>query len=483
MRPDGNEARELLRALPKDGVSDPAGERLAELLARIAGKRMPTSSFARVCILGSTQAKVACGYFAYWLRSRFADAGDTQRLKNEAHLAAALQLLATMGYLRGAVMKLGQLLANLPEVVPEQFTEVLSALHFEAPPMHYAMVREVFLDEFGSEPEEVFAQFDRRPCAAASLGQVHRARLRSGEEVAVKIQYPGIARTITSDLRSLRLVLQPLSLGRDWCNTLSKLTDIEQMLLGETDYRQEADYLRQARALFGPEDLVVVPQVYDELSSGRVLTTAYLSGCHLDRFLAGDPSQEERDHYTALLTVATFRLYYRLRWLFADPHPGNFIFMPGRRLGLIDFGCTRVLRDEDWLRSQEAVQMAQEGESAALDQALARTCLFDSPAQMEPERLAVIRRGFRWFMEPWQHEGLFDFGDRDFFLRGIDNLMETARKRYTRSMPVTTWSNRFVVGGRAFCYRLGGRCHFRHIQHQEAAWLTHAGERQGETQR
>ncbi len=469
MHPDRTNANALHRALPRSQYDALQAEYLEELLERIAHKQIPTSSFARVWILGSLQAKVACSYFAYWLRSLWAGADERQRLKNEAHLAAALQLLATMGYLRGAVMKVGQLLANLPEVVPEEIAEVLARLHFEAPPMHFAMVREVFLDEFNHEPEEIFASFDRHPFAAASLGQVHRARLHSGEEVAVKIQYPNIARTIKSDLRNLRLLMQPLSYGRDRHDILDKLRDIEQTLLRETDYLQEAKFLTQARSLFTPEDLVVIPRVFTKQSSGRVLTTEYLPGCHLDRFLEGAPSQEERDHFTTLLIMGTFRLYYRLHWLFADPHPGNFIFMPDGRLGMIDFGCTKEMSDDDWQFSSEAIQAALVGDKARVNQALAQACHFASPQEMEPDRLAVIRQGFYWVMEPWLHEGRFYFGDRDFFLRGIDNLLETCRRRYTRSAPVGIWSNRFVVGGRAFCYRLRGGCHFRAIHKQEAA--------------
>lgn len=366
-------------------------------------------------------------------------------------------------------MKVGQLLANLPEVVPEEFAEVLSALHFEAPPMHFTMVREVFLNEFGREPEEVFASFDRQAFAAASLGQVHRARLHSGEEVAVKIQYPGIARTIKADLRNLRLLLQPMCLTRDWQNMLDKLADIEQMLLMETDYEQEGRFGKQARLLFTEEDRVVVPRVYDEYSTKRVLTTVYLRGCHLDQFLASNPSQEERDHFTTLLTVATFRVYYRLHWFLADPHPGNFIFMEDGRLGLIDFGCTRAMTDEEWHLSCEAEKAALEQDEQRLNRVTARACLFDNPQEMDSDWLKTVRRGVDWQLEPWLQEGLFDFGDREFFRRGVDCIVEMTRKRYTRGAPLYLWTNRFTVGGRAFCYRLKGRCEFREIHRQESA--------------
>lgn len=474
MRSENNDVIELLKALPKDEKNDPAGERLAELLEKISLKKVPTSSFSRMWILGSLQARIAIGYFGYWLRSRFADANDRQKQKNEAHLSAAMQLLSTMGYLRGAVMKVGQLLANLPDVMPEEFAEVLSALHFEAPPMHYAMVREVFLDELGREPEELFAFFDRNAFAAASLGQVHRARMHSGEEVAVKIQYPGIARTIKADLQNLRILLQPMCLTKDWQNTLDKLADIEQMLLMETDYQQEAAFGRQARLLFTDADRVVVPQVYEEYSTKRVLTTEYLRGCHLEEFLTTDPDQATRDHFTTLLTVATFRVYYRLHWFLADPHPGNFIFMEDGRLGIIDFGCTRAFSDEDWRLICELERSNMEHDEVSFNRIIAEACLFDSPEAMEPERLEVIRRGVLWNMEPWLKEGLFDFGDRAFFMRGIDGVIEMTRKRYTRGSPLYLWSNRFIFGGRAFCYRLKGRCEFRKIFLRESDWQHNA---------
>jgi predicted unusual protein kinase regulating ubiquinone biosynthesis (AarF/ABC1/UbiB family) len=464
----------LVNVLPKDREIDPTGRRLAQLVTRVADQRVPVSGFSRLWTLGSLQARVTAGYLAYWLRSRFADTDRRQRLKSEAHLTAALRLLGTMGYLRGAVMKVGQMLANLPEVVPEEFAEVLSALHFEAPPMHFAMVRELFLDEFGREPEEIFARFDRQAFAAASLGQVHRARLKSGEEVAVKVQYPGIARTIKADLRNLRLLLQPLCLSRDWQDTLHKLADIEQMLLQETDYEQEARFCRQARGLFTAEDRVVVPRVFDDYSTKRVLTTEYLDGCHLDRFLATDPGQAERDRFTTLLTVATMRVYYRLHWFMADPHPGNFIFMADGRLGLIDFGCTRVMSDEEWRLIQELEEAHLERDEDRFDRVIARASLFDSPEEMGPDQLAAVRRGALWNMEPWLNDGLFDFGEREFFMRGVDGLMELTRKRYTRGSPLYLWSTRFVFGGRSVCYRMRGRCEFRKIFRQESKAVTEA---------
>ncbi|MFA6147461.1 MAG: AarF/ABC1/UbiB kinase family protein [bacterium] len=459
--------RELRRILPKETPAPFDREPLAELLTRVSGKRMPATSFARAWILGSLQAKLAAGYFAFWLRGKFADADIKARLKSEAQLAAALELFGTMGYLRGAVMKIGQLLANLPAVVPEEVAEVLAALHFEAPSMHYSIVRELFLDEFGCEPEEMFASFDRQAFSAASLGQVHLARLPSGENVAVKIQYPDIARTIRADLRNLRILLQPMRLSGDWQPMLDTLADVERMLLMETDYDQEARSCREARSLFTPDDGIVVPKVYDAYSGKRVLTTEYLPGRHLREYLATNPGQEERDRFTRLLVLATMRPFYRTHRLFADPHPGNFLFMDDGRLGILDFGCVRTLSDEEWRLLLELDQAVRTEDEPCVDRCIARACLFDDPAEMEPDRLATLRRSMEWNFEPWRTEGPFDFGDEGFYRRGIDVLAAVARKRYTRAAPLHLWLSRFIFGSRAMAYRLKGRCDFRQLYRQE----------------
>lgn len=462
------ESRKIIEGLPGVRNVDRMEGKVAELLGRIAEKRMPVSTFSRLWVLGSVNSRIALGYFAFWLRGCVADAGEKERLKNEANLVAALRLFGAMGYLRGAVMKVGQMLANLPEVLPEEFAKVLGSLHFTAPRMHYALVREVFLDEFGSEPEEIFSLFDRTPFAAASLGQVHRARLHSGEEVAVKIQYPDIARTIQADLRNLRLLLQPMRLSDDWHNLLDKLAEIEQMLLMETDYEQEARFADKIRGHFAPDDRIVVPRVYEPYSTKRVLTTEYLRGRHLDEFLASDPNQETRDDFTCLIMVATMRLLYRSHLLLADPNPGNYIFMEDGRLGLIDFGCTRAMSDEEWSFQTEIERAVLNRDDAEMERLIVAACLYRSAEEMGPERLETMGRAIRWQVEPWLTEGLFDFGDRDFFRRGIDVFAEVLRKRYTRGMPVHIWGTRFILGARAIVYRLKGRCDFRKFFEQES---------------
>lgn len=465
--PETGARERLLEILP--GRQGAARKRLADLVENVAATRLPATSFSRICILGSLQAKVTFAYLAWWLRSRYMDADKRERLKSETHLKAALELLATMGYLRGAVMKLGQMLGALPEVMPEEFARVLSSLHFEAPPMHFAMVREVFFDEFGREPEEMFASFERNAFAAASLGQVHRARLHSGELVAVKIQYPGIAGTIKADLRNLRLLMQPMRLGEDWKNVLEKLAEVEKVLLTEADYRREAQFARVVRGSFSPDDGIVIPRVYADCSGRRVLTTDYIEGVHLEELLASDPPQEIRDRYTHLMTLATMRMLYRTHWLLADPNPGNYIFMPDGRLGLVDFGCTRELDDEEWRMQCEVENALLQRDEEEMERLIVKASLYRSAEEMGGERLAMVGRVIRWQLEPWGTEGLFDFGDPAFFRRGMDAMMEVTRKGFMRGMPVHIWSTRFILGARGVVYRLKGRCDFRRIYQDESS--------------
>uniref|UniRef100_C6DZ36 ABC-1 domain protein n=1 Tax=Geobacter sp. (strain M21) TaxID=443144 RepID=C6DZ36_GEOSM len=467
LAPESASLERLLQLLPRDEDAA-ARQRLAELVETACSNRPPTSSLSRLWILGSLQAKVACAYLAWWLKSRWSNADEKERTRNETHLKAALELLGTMGYLRGAVMKVGQML-TLPEMMPEQFARLLSSLNFEAPPMHYAMVREVFFDEFGREPEEMFASFEKKAFAAASLGQVHRARLHSGEQVAVKIQYPGIARTIRADLKNLRLLLQPMRMGEDWPNLLDKLAEVESVLLAETDYLKEAELAQAVRGHFVPEDGIVVPRVYTECSSRRVLTTDYLQGVHLDEFLASDPSQELRDRFTHLMTMATIRLLYRTHCILADPNPGNYIFMPDGKLGVVDFGCARVYTDEEWRMQCDAEAAAFQQDEKEMERVVVEASLYESAEEMGAERVELVRRVIDWQLEPWLSEGLFDFGDRDFFQRGMEAMRQATKKGYLRGMPLHIWTTRFVLGARAVTYRLKGRCHFKEIYRQESA--------------
>src|SRR3954467_5268593 len=211
---------ELIAALPETAAAAENQEHapLSALTDAWSLRPVPVGRFQRMRMLGTLQAKIGAAYLFHWLRGWFKDADVNKRLLAETHWRTAVSVLDSMSYLRGAAMKVGQTLANFPDIVPNEFVETLEQLHFNAPPMHWSLLREMVANELGDDPENLFASLETRAFAAASIGQVHRARLKSGQEVAIKVQYPGIARTIRADFRNLLLFMLPARLSADWEN-------------------------------------------------------------------------------------------------------------------------------------------------------------------------------------------------------------------------------------------------------------------------
>ncbi|MFG0328516.1 MAG: ABC1 kinase family protein [Phycisphaerales bacterium] len=458
---------DLMDALPVDDDRGPSAElhgALDRLVADLARRPAPVGRVHRAWILGSMPAKVAAAYLAWWLRSRFDNAAGRERRLAETRLRAAFELLARMSYLRGAAMKAGQALAAYPSVVPTEFAELLGRLSFEAPPMHLSLVREVIRRDLNAEPEDLFAEFEPKAFAAASFGQVHRARVsESGPPLAVKVQYPNMARTIRSDMRNLRTVSAPMRLTRDWDNTLLQLDDIAETLERETDYKSEASYAATAREYFESHDEVVVPRIDEARSGARVLTMEYLPGAHLREYLGTDPPQEDRNRRGRQITEAVLALSYKAGLLYADPQPGNFIFMPDGRLGLIDFGCCRRLTEADIEYFTEVEEAAMSGDDDAGWRSLIRGTDLPPSRWNDKDRRQWLMAYRDWMFEPVRHEGPFDFGAESYFRRGVALYGECTRRWYTRSLPINTWLARSVFGVRAMLTQLRAQIDYRAI--------------------
>jgi predicted unusual protein kinase regulating ubiquinone biosynthesis (AarF/ABC1/UbiB family) len=321
-------------------------------------------------------------------------------------------------------------------------------------------------NELGDDAEARFLSFDPQAFAAASLGQVHRARLRTGEEVAVKIQYPGIGRAIREDFRNFFFFLLPGRLNRDWQNTKEQFDDLRARLEHETNYAQEAAVQEKVRALFHEDDGIVVPRVFPEYSTSRVLTMDFLGGVHIDQFLARGPSQEERNQIAAKIVRAWARMLYAGRLSYADMHPGNFLVLDDGRLGVLDFGFVIAHPDEEW-RLLELVDRAMttgrhEDRIAAIKE---WNLIRDDPADVDRLRLCDAFAEWCWLA---QHRGEpFDFGDEAYLRRGIDLFAEMIRKRYNRSRPCTPAIARLNFGVRAILYRLKAKIDMSPIAEEE----------------
>src|SRR5438874_2767877 len=260
---------------------------------------------------------------------------------------AGERILATLGELKGAALKLGQALAMDPDALPEEARSVVARLLSQAPQrMEFAQVAEVVRTELGRPPDELFARFDREPLAAASLGQVHGALLHDGREVVVKVQYPGVEQALENDLANAAVLVRGFALAGQSLDGRVYYDELRSSLLRELDYVQEAAQADAYRAAAERYPELVVPDVVTQRSSKRVLCLTRLHGQPLLDFIDSDASGEERFRVARLLILAIWGPFYAARLVHADPHPGNFFVLPDGRLGVLDFGSTKRLSEK-----------------------------------------------------------------------------------------------------------------------------------------
>jgi predicted unusual protein kinase regulating ubiquinone biosynthesis (AarF/ABC1/UbiB family) len=260
---------------------------------------------------------------------------------------AAERILGTLGELKGAALKLGQALAMDPDALPAEARSIVAKLLSQAPQrMPFEQVAQVVRAELGKSPDELFARFDREPMAAASLGQVHAAQLHDGREVVLKVQYPGVDKALESDLANVGVLVRGLSLTGDALDNRPYYDEMRAALLRELDYAQEAEqcraYAKAARAY--PE--LAVPEVIDDRTGRRVLCLTRLRGPDLMDAIESDASAEERFRIGRLILFAIWGPFFYARRIHGDPHPGNFLILPDGRLGVLDFGATKVLSEK-----------------------------------------------------------------------------------------------------------------------------------------
>jgi predicted unusual protein kinase regulating ubiquinone biosynthesis (AarF/ABC1/UbiB family) len=305
-----------------------------------------TGRLSRGAIAGMAVARAGLAHLGHKAQSLTRDAAHEAqaRAAHEAELGRIL--FAALNQLKGTALKASQLMSMELGFLPEGMRQELARAHYQVTPLNRAVVIKVLRQELGDAPHNLFHHFEPQAFAAASLGQVHAATLANGDAVAVKLQYPGMAASFGSDMRMLRSLLQTFGGHSDALPKASiierVMADIEHKLAEELDYLHEAQALQwfaQHLTLAG----LVIPQPVMERTTKRVLTMQRLSGLHLNEWLQTTPTQVQRDQYGQLLFDTFMHCAFVLRRLQADPHPGNYLFMPDGQLGLLDFGCTRVL--------------------------------------------------------------------------------------------------------------------------------------------
>jgi predicted unusual protein kinase regulating ubiquinone biosynthesis (AarF/ABC1/UbiB family) len=316
-----------------------------EKLAGEQGERVTSSRFKRMFKLGSVGAGVAASSMAGKVKSLFG--GETSQDDLSAvYSKNAGKIADVLGELKGASMKVGQLLSADPELLPPEFADGLESLQRSAPPMTYMTVKEQIEKNLDRPIGLIFKEFDPEPIGSASIGQVHRAKLDSGEDVAVKIQYPGVADALESDLKTLKSMLTAGRAVIDKERIDRYFVEVRDILMDESDYRLEAANLDRFRDRMADNDFVRIPKPFHEWTSKEVITMEYVEGEKLDHALAEMPDGPEKNELLEKWVGVYVWLFHENHEIHADPHPGNFLLDDQGRLVMLDFGSVKQFEPE-----------------------------------------------------------------------------------------------------------------------------------------
>ncbi|MDP9133642.1 MAG: AarF/ABC1/UbiB kinase family protein [Actinomycetota bacterium] len=335
--------------------------------------------------------------------------GEQQRRDAAARrqAEAAEQILDVLGNMKGAAMKVGQVASFIdtgafPEEFQARIQEKLAELRDSAPRVSFEQMRTVIEDELGERIDDVFAEFDDQAVAAASIGQVYRARLPedagklAGREVAVKVQYPGVAQAVRSDLQNLGLLMRVAKRIAPGMDVKAMTAEIKERLSDELDYEQEAQAQRAMARAWRGHPFVVIPDVVTSLSSERVLVTEWLEGRSFEQ--VRNLPDAERDRFGEIVFRFFSGSLYRNGHFSGDPHPGNYRLMDNDRVAFLDFGMTKHVDRAHVEREVAVLHAGMAGDARALRAALIAAGYYASDdLQVEPEAVLAHFRDIAWW--------------------------------------------------------------------------------------
>ena len=340
-------------------------------------KKAVTSRTGRFFRLAGMTASVA-GRYAGERARRWLGGEEDEERRSANYTRMAEQVANTLGDLKGAVMKVGQIASQTQDFLPKEFSEALQRLQKEAPPMPFEVIAAQIEHELGKPLDQLFREIDEKPYAAASIGQVHQARTLTGEAVIVKVQYPGVDESCDSDLKQLRLALKLGGLIKLPKESVDQLFgEIRARLQEELDYENEARNIKLFREFHSQGNTgdhgngcVLIPAVFDELSSRRVLTMELVEGDHISEITPERYSQETINAIGRCIFRTMADQLFKFQCIHGDPHAGNFAFRPDGTVILYDFGCVKKLKPEIVEAYRNAVIAALHEDYAALDRYL-----------------------------------------------------------------------------------------------------------------
>jgi predicted unusual protein kinase regulating ubiquinone biosynthesis (AarF/ABC1/UbiB family) len=383
---------------------------------------IPSGKVERAMRFVKTGVQIGGNYIKHYSKKMV----DPSLSRDELHEDNAEDVYNALSELKGSALKVAQMLSMEKNVLPRQYTNKFVMAQYSAPPLSGPLIVQTFIKQFGKTPQQMFDTFEMKAANAASIGQVHRAT-KEGKELAIKIQYPGVAESIKSDLKIVKpIAFRLLELSEKEFDKYIK--EVESKLLEETDYELELKRSLEISSLCAHIPNLVFSKYYAEYASKRVLVMDWLPGLHLDEFLKTNPTQEIRDKIgQAMWNFYEYQVHIH-KAVHADPHPGNFLMMEDGRLGIIDFGCVKEI-PEDFYYHYFALLVPEIMQSESTIKRIMEQQEIINPNDSE-EAKAVITDAFlrmtNLLREPFNHD-IFDFGN-DAYIDKIYELGEEVSK-------------------------------------------------------
>ncbi|WP_025142662.1 ABC1 kinase family protein [Pedobacter jeongneungensis] len=373
-------------------------------------KSIPTTKVERSAKFVKTGIQIGGNYIKHYSKKLFNPEMDREQLNEDN----ATDIYKSLSELKGSALKIAQMLSMDKNILPKSYVDKFTQSQYNAPPLSGPLIVRTFTKNFGKTPEKIYDSFNLTSSNAASIGQVHQATL-NGKKLAVKIQYPGVGDSISSDLKLVKPFAFRL-LGMSERELSIYIKEVEERLLEETDYELEVRRSIEFSEACKNLDHVVFPKYYPELSGKRIITMDWVEGLHLKEFLQTNPSQELRNKIgQALWDFYNFQ-QHELRAVHADPHPGNFMITPDENLGVIDFGCIKELPDDFYQPFFSLISTDVINDKNKTIDAFRKLDMIhadDSPEQVE-FYYKSYREMISLFAKPYT-SSTFDFSKPDFF--------------------------------------------------------------------
>ena len=407
---------------------------------------IPTSKIQRATKLMQTGAKVGVNYMKYYGEKIIHSEEKAKENLNQSNAEDIYDGLKTM---KGSALKVAQMLSMEKNILPRSYVEKFSLAQFSVPPLSAPLVIKSFKKYFGKHPSDIFDKFDVNSVNAASIGQVHKAE-KNGEKLAVKIQYPGVAESISTDLALVKPIAMKMFniRGKD---SDRYFKEVEDKLTEETNYTLELEQSEEIVKACAHIPNLKFPHYYKEYSSERILTMSWMEGIHLSEYTNGNANQDTSNKLgQALWDFYMFQIH-KLKKVHADPHPGNFLVNDKGELIVIDFGCMKSIPDEFYIPYFELAQKENINNPVFFEKTLFKLEILrddDSPKEKEFFK-KLFHEMLSLFTQPFQTD-TFDFSDGEFFGKIADLGAKYAKSTELKDMNGNRGSKHFIYINRTF---------------------------------